>query len=132
VLAILGTLAAIVGPNVFGNLGDAKSATARTQIESFTLALDLYRLHNGAYPTTGQGLDALRTPPVAPPLPASWRGPYLRRRVPDDPWGRPYRYVAPGAENPDSYDLYSLGRDDRPGGEGEDRDVLSWDESDSR
>lgn len=126
VIAVIATLVSIVAPSVFQNVGDAKINAARSQIEIFALALDSYRLHNSVYPTTEQGLDALRTMPTVGEPPRNWRGPYLRKAVPVDPWGRPYHYISPGRENPESYDLYSLGRDGRVGGEGEDADITSW------
>lgn len=126
VIAIIATLAAVVAPAVFRNVGDAKVNAAKSQIEIFALALDSYRLDNDAYPTTAQGLDALRTQPTTGELPRNWRGPYLRKVVPHDPWGRAYLYVAPGKENPTSYDVYTLGRDGAIGGEGEDADIASW------
>jgi general secretion pathway protein G len=125
VIAVIGTLALLVGPAVFRNVGDANVAAARSQIEIFALALDSYRVDNHGYPTTDQGLAALRTLPAGDAA-RSWRGPYLRKVVPPDPWRRPYVYLSPGRENPDSYDLYSLGRDGRVGGEGEDADITSW------
>jgi general secretion pathway protein G len=99
---------------------------AKSQVEIFALALDSYRLDNDAFPTTAQGLDALRVLPTVGDPPRNWRGPYLRKLVPHDPWGRPYLYVAPGKENPTSYDVYTLGRDGAIGGEGEDADITSW------
>lgn len=130
VVAIIATLAAVVAPSIFRNVGDAKSASARTQLEVFALALSQYRLDNGTLPTTEQGLSALRLQPSTPDadgnLPANWRGPYLSRVVPLDPWGRSYVYHAPGVANADAYDLYTLGRDGRAGGEGEDADLTSW------
>jgi general secretion pathway protein G len=126
VIVVIAILAGLVGPMVFGNVGDAKVQAARAQIELLGLALDAYRLDNDAYPTTAQGLEALRVLPTSEPLPRRWRGPYLRKTVPLDPWGRPYVYRAPGEVNPGSYDLLSLGRDGRPGGEGEDADLTSW------
>ncbi|GJG89833.1 hypothetical protein tb265_50140 [Gemmatimonadetes bacterium T265] len=130
VIAIIAALAAVVAPAIFRNVGDAKVAAAKSQLEVFGLALQQYRLDNDALPTTEQGLAALRTPPPAPGAdgqpPRNWRGPYLTRAVPLDPWGRPYVYVAPGVANPASYDLYSLGRDGRAGGGDEDADVTSW------
>lgn len=126
VIAIIATLAAVVAPAVFRNVGDAKVQAARSQLEIFALALDSYRLDNDTYPANEQGLAALRTLPTAGEPPRNWRGPYLRKEVPLDPWGRPYVYVAPGRANPTSYDLYSLGRDGKPGGEGEDADLTSW------
>ena len=126
VIVVITLLAAPVGPNVFRNLGMAKDATARSQIELFGAALDSYRLDNGRYPTTGQGLAALRTPPGTDPAPRNWRGPYLRKEVPLDPWGKPYVFVSPGEVNPTGYDLVSLGADGNAGGEGEDTDIVSW------
>ena len=126
VLAIIGTLAALVGPSVFRNVGDSRLEAARSQIELFALGLEQYRLDNHAYPSTGQGLSALRTMPASDEAPRNWRGPYLRRVVPDDPWKRPYIYESPGRHNPTTYDLYTFGRDGRPGGENEDSDVTSW------
>lgn len=126
VIAVIAVLAAVVGPNVLKNLSDANEGAARTQIELMGTALDSYRLHNHAYPTTEQGLAALRTEPTAGERPPRWRGPYLRKPLPDDPWGRPYVYVSPGRHDAQGYDLYSLGRDGREGGEGEDADVTSW------
>jgi general secretion pathway protein G len=126
VIAIIGVLAAVVAPSIFRNVGDAKVTSAKTQIEQFATALNQYRLDSDVYPTTEQGLVALRTLPTVGDPPRNWRGPYLSRVVPLDPWGRPYVYLAPGTENPESYDLYSLGRDGKIGGEGEDADVTSW------
>lgn len=126
VLAIIATLAAVVAPSIFRHVGDAKTDAARSQIEIFALALDAYRLDTDQYPSSTQGLAALRAKPVTGDVPPAWRGPYLRKEVPPDPWGRPYVYVAPGVVNPASYDLYSLGRDGKPGGSGEDADVTSW------
>ena len=126
VIAIIATLAAVVAPAVFRNVGDAKAGAARSQIEIFAVALSSYRLDNDAFPSAEQGLAALRTMPTTGELPKNWRGPYLSRVVPPDPWGRPYVYVSPGRENATSYDLYTLGRDGKPGGDGEDADVTSW------
>lgn len=128
VIAIIGTLAMLVGPSVLRNVGEANVTAARTQIETLAVALDAYRLDVGAYPTTEEGLSVLRVRPLAGAAAGAWRGPYLRKRVPADPWGRPYVYQSPGSHNPDSYDLYSLGRDGEPGGEGENGDITSWGE----
>jgi len=127
VVAVLAVLAALVAPNVFGHLGTAKDAAARSQMEMLGAALDAYRLDNGRYPTTAQGLETLRSEPVVEPRPRNWRGPYLRRAVPLDPWGNPYVFVSPGEANPNGYDLLSYGADGRPGGVGEDSDIFSWD-----
>jgi general secretion pathway protein G len=125
-IAIIATLAAIVAPSLFSNVGQARQNAAKSQIQILSLALDAYRVDNDAYPATEQGLEALRTFPVASDPPKNWRGPYLRQLVPLDPWGRPYVYVSPGLANPAAYDLYTLGKDGKPGGEGEDADVTSW------
>ena len=124
-LAIIATLAAIVAPSLFGNISDARQKAARSQIQILSLALDAYRLDCDTVPSTEQGLEALRSLPVSDP-PANWKGPYLRQLVPLDPWGRPYVYVSPGVANPSSYDLYTLGRDGKPGGDAESADVTSW------
>ena len=122
VLMILGLLAGLVGPRVLKYMGGAKSDTARLQIEEFGSGLDLYHLEVGRYPTTEEGLEALSRAPAGVD---NWNGPYLKKKtIPMDPWGRPYHYRSPG-ENGD-YDLYSLGRDNADGGEGEDEDIVSW------
>ena len=122
VLVILGLLAALAGPRVIGYLGGAKTDTAELQVKNFKSALDLYRLDTGVYPTTQQGLGALvRNPGNAP----GWKGPYVDAPdVPLDPWGNAYQYKAPGEHGP--YDLFSLGSDKAPGGNGEAGDVTSW------
>jgi len=126
VIAVLAMLAALVAPNVFQHVGTAKDATARSQIELLGAGLDAYRLDNGRYPTTEQGLEGLQTQPTTQPIPTNWRGPYLRRAIPLDPWGNPYIYLSPGEVNPRGYDLLSLGADGEPGGEGENADIKSW------
>jgi len=126
VIVVIAVLAGLVAPNVFKHVGEAKSVSARSQIEMLGAALDAYRFDNGRYPATDQGLGALWQAPVLEPRPASWRGPYLRKEVPLDPWGRPYIYRSPGEQNPTGYDLVSYGADGQPSGEGEAADVLSW------
>ena len=126
VIAIIATLAAVVAPAVFQHVSDAKIEAGKSQLEIFALALNSYRLDNDNFPTTEQGLEALRTMPSTGDVPRNWRGPYLSRVVPLDPWGRPYVYTAPGKANPSSYDLYTLGRDGKVGGTGEDADLTSW------
>jgi len=126
VIVVIAVLAGLVAPNVFKHVGEAKSVSARSQIEMLGAALDAYRLDTGRYPATDQGLGALWQAPVQEPRPATWRGPYLRKEVPLDPWGRPYIYRSPGEQNPGGYDLVSYGADGQPGGEGEAADVLSW------
>lgn len=126
VILVLGMLAALVAPNIVSNVGTAKSAAARSQVELFGAALDAYRLDNDDYPTTDQGLEALRQAPTVVPQPRNWRGPYLKKDVPLDPWSRPYQYRYPSSEVGGGYELASYGRDGVAGGEGEDADVLSW------
>lgn len=126
VIAIIATLASVVGPSIFGNVGEAKRTAAKAQLASFSLALDGYRLDLDAYPSSDEGLGALREPPPGLPQADRWRGPYLRQAVPLDPWGRPWIYVSPGTVNPSSFDLFSLGRDGERGGAGDDADVTSW------
>lgn len=125
VIVVIAILATLVAPNIFKNVGEAKSTTARAQIENLSSALDAYRLDNGTYPSTQQGLDALTTLPTIDP-PANWKQPYLRKAVPNDPWGKPYIYIFPGESNPMGFDLLSYGADGKLGGEGEDADILSW------
>ena len=123
VVVVIGVLAGLVGPMVFRNVGDAKFTAAKAQIELFGLALDQYRLDNSYYPTTAQGLGALMDPPEGEPSAHNWRGPYLRKDMPNDPWDRAYVYQCPSVNNPDRYDLLSYGRDGRAGGGGEDADI---------
>lgn len=126
VIIVIGLLAGMVGPRILGRVSEAKTTTARTQVELLGLALDNYRLDNGGYPTTEQGMAALQEKPAREPAALDWRGPYLKKAIPTDPWGRPYGYRSPGEHNPTGYDLWTLGRDGREGGEGDDADVSSW------
>jgi len=126
VIIVIAMLATLVAPSVFQHVDEAKASTAKAQIEMLSAALDAYRLDNDRYPTTDQGLAALRAAPTASPTPRRWRGPYLRRELPVDPWGKPYVFRSPGTVNPESFDLLTLGRDGREGGQGEDADVTSW------
>ena len=125
VIVVIAILATLVAPSIIRNVGDARVATARTQIETFGTALDAYRLDNGTYPSTAQQLLALWQRPAVD-APANWKQPYLRKAVPKDPWGREYLYVSPGLVNPQGYDLQSLGADGKTGGEGDDADIVSW------
>jgi general secretion pathway protein G len=120
VMIILGLLAALVAPKMFQKVGSSKQKAAKTQISMIGTALDAYRLDIGSYPSTADGLEALRKNPGH----GAWDGPYLSKDVPRDPWGRPYVYHAPGERG--DYDLYSLGGDGQEGGEGENADVTSW------
>ncbi len=122
VLAILGLLAGLVGPQVMKFLGSSKTKTAKLQVDSLSGTLDMYRLETGRYPTNEQGLQALVENPGDV---SNWNGPYLKKdQVPNDPWGFEYQYRFPGEHG--SFDIWSLGADNREGGEGENADVHSW------
>ena len=123
VVIILGILAAIVAPNVIGRIGDAQVYAAHQDLRGIESALKLYRMDNFSYPTTEQGLEALITKPADPNV-RNWKGSYLERQ-PKDPWGNGYLYLNPG--NNGEIDIYTLGRDGRPGGDGEDADIGNWD-----
>lgn len=118
VIVIIGLLAGYVAPRYFGQVGKSEVQVARAQIDSLEKALDQYRLDNRHYPSAEQGLDALV---LKPSDEANWAGPYLKKAVPNDPWGRPYVYRVPGSKG--DFEVYSLGRDGKPGGSGEDADI---------
>lgn len=123
VIIIIGTLAALVIPRFAGRGEQARITAAKVDILSnIPLALDLYELDNGDFPTTEQGLSSLVTKPTIPPIPKNWNGRYLKRK-PVDPWGDAYVYMCPGVHNRDDYDLYSLGKDGVEGGED---DIDNW------
>jgi general secretion pathway protein G len=126
VIVILGILITYVAPKFMGRTEQAKRTQTKIQIGSIETALKLYRLDNGYYPTTEQGLEALVEAPTVGRLPKAWReGGYLEKgKVPKDPWGNEYVYLSPGVQG--DYDLSSYGPDGEPGGEGEDEDVNSW------
>ena len=128
VITILGVLAALIVPRVVGRTDDARIAAAKQDIASIMQALKLYRLDNGRYPTTDQGLQALITRPTTEPVPSNWKqGGYLdRSTVPSDPWGEPYKFLNPGVRG--EIDVFSLGRDRANGGEpnSPDADIGSW------
>lgn len=121
VLVVLGLLVSIVGPKYFSQLGKSEAKAASAQIASLAKALDLYRLDVGSYPPGTTGLAALNANPASEP---KWKGPYLQKEVPADPWGRPYVYKSPGEHG--DYDLASLGKDGRLGGSDENADITSW------
>jgi general secretion pathway protein G len=126
VIVVIAILASLVAPNVLQHIGTANDTAAKAQIAAFVNGLDAYRLHMGAYPTTEDGLSALVSPPQDDRA-SRWRGPYMRKNeIPLDPWSNPYVYVSPGEVNPNGFDLYSLGADGQPGGEGENADIVSW------
>ena len=126
VIIILGVLAGLIIPRVMGRPDEARQAKAKMQIESLESALKLYKLDNGPYPTTEQGLKALVEAPAAGNLPRNWRaGGYLEKgKVPKDPWGNEFIYVSPGSHG--DFDLSSLGADGEAGGEGVDKDIHNW------
>jgi len=121
VLVIIGLMAALVGPALYQRINPAKETVARGQIQIFTTALDTYFVDVGRYPSTQEGLGALR---VKPEGAKKWNGPYLKKEVPKDPWGNAYIYRAPGRSG--GYEILSLGADGREGGEGENADINSW------
>ena len=122
VVSIIGLLIVLVGPRFIRGQEKAEVRAAAAQIANFGTALDTFRLDVGRYPNTQEGLAALIQRPSST---ERWDGPYLKTNVPNDPWGRPYFYRSPG-EGGRPYDLYSLGSDGAPGGDGPNRDVLSW------
>jgi len=121
VIIIIGLLAALVGPRLFGKVATAKQKSAKAQIELFGTALDTFRLDVGRYPTTEEGLKALREKPSGA---EGWQGPYLTKEIPLDPWRKVYVYKSPGEHG--EYDLISYGLDGVEGGEGENMDIVSW------
>ncbi len=127
VVFILGLLAAIVAPKIIGRTDDARIADAKMQIRNFETALKLYKLDNGFYPETSQGLQALVEQPATGRIPQKYRqGGYLEQKtIPDDPWGNPYLYLCPGLHG--DFDIMSFGADGKEGGEGKDADIRNWD-----
>ncbi len=122
VLVILGMLAALAGPRVMKYVGSSRTDTTKLQVEELMAALDMYKLEVGRYPNTQEGLQALVEAPAGA---TNWNGPYLRKKtLPKDPWGADYHYASPGQHG--SVDISSFGADGREGGEGEDKDVVSW------
>lgn len=121
VMVIIGLLAAYVAPRYFTQVGKSEVRVARAQIDAFEKALDQYRADTSRYPSTDQGLAALMKAPTGE---SRWDGPYLKRQIPMDPWGRPYQYKAPGEHG--DVDIFSLGRDGQPGGSGDAADIGNW------
>ncbi len=125
VVVIIGILASVVVPRIMDNPDKARAAKARNDIQALGGALDIYRLDNFVYPTTDQGLDALINPPTSSPEPPNWKkGGYIKKAS-KDPWGNEYLYLNPGEHG--ETDIYSLGADGAPGGEGPNKDIGSWD-----
>ncbi len=129
VVVILSILALYVGPRILGEPQKARINQAMIQIKSIETAIKMYKLDNGVYPSTEQGLEALVQAPEVGQLARKWRkGGYLeKRKVPKDPWGNDYVYLAPGVHNTEDFDLLSYGPDGELGGEGENADVTNWD-----
>lgn len=121
VIVIIGLLVSYVAPRYFSQVGKSEIKAAQAQIDGFDKALDQYRLDVGHFPTTEQGLAALNAQPAGE---SRWAGPYLKKAVPNDPWGQPYQYRSPGEHG--EFDLYSFGKDGKPGGEGESADIVNW------
>ena len=121
VLVILGLLAGYVAPRYFSQIGKSEVKTAQAQIGALEKALDQYRIDTNRYPSTEQGLSALNTKPAGE---ARWDGPYLKKAVPNDPWGNPYQYRMPGEHG--EVDIFSFGRDGQPGGDGDGADIGNW------
>lgn len=124
VVVILGVLAAFVVPRFLDKPGEARQVKARADIQALATALQMYRLDNFAYPSTNQGLDALVSKPGGSPEARNWRSGGYMDRLPKDPWGRDYIYLSPGQHG--DFDVYSLGNDGQPGGEGENADIGNW------
>jgi general secretion pathway protein G len=126
VIVILAMLAALVGPKLMGRTDDAKIQTTRTQIGNLETALKLYKLDNGTYPTTEQGLNALGTKPTVGVIPKNYKeGGYLeKKQIPKDGWGNDYLYISPGEHG--DYDLFSYGADGAKGGDGKNSDITNW------
>lgn len=124
VVVILGILAALIVPKVMSRPDEARIAAARQDVATLAQALKLYKLDNLAYPSTDQGLQALVARPNSAPVPANWKAGGYLERLPKDPWGRDYRYLNPGRRG--EIDIFSLGADGEPGGEGNDADVGNW------
>lgn len=127
VIVILALLAALVGPKLMGRTDDAKITDAKVQIKNMETALKLYKLDNGSFPATEQGLGALVSKPTVGLIPKNFKeGGYLEsKKVPKDPWGNEYLYVSPGEHG--DYDLFSYGADGAKGGEGKNADIGNWD-----
>lgn len=121
VMVIIGLLAGYVGPKYFAQVGKSEVKAAMAQINALEKALDTYRLDTGHYPSTELGLNALMTQPASEP---KWQGPYLKKAVPPDPWGKPYIYKQPGEHG--EFDLFSYGKDGQPGGSGDAADITNW------
>ncbi len=124
VILIIGVLAALVVPKVMSRPDEARITAAKADIATISQALNLYKLDNGRYPSTEQGLAALVKKPSLPPIPSNWKSEGYLDRLPKDPWGSPYQYLQPGIHG--AIDVFSLGADRAAGGENSDADIGSW------
>ena len=122
VIVIIGVLAALIAPKILNRVGEAKATAAKADISNLMNALKMYKLDNGRYPSTDQGLQALVAKPTSGSIPGNWKG-YLDK-LPTDPWHNPYQYANPGVHG--EIDVFSFGADGQPGGEGDDADIGSW------
>lgn len=127
VMAIVLILTASVGISAIKQIDKARIVTAKSQLDTFSLALDSYYMDAGTYPTQEQGLDALWIKPESSPEPKNWSGPYISKSVPKDPWGNDYHYINPG-ENNLPYGIISYGKDGLEGGDGNNADIKTWEE----
>lgn len=127
VVVIIGTLAAFVAPKFFDEPGKARQVSAKQQLKGFMTALEMYNLDNHTYPSTEQGLKALKDEPTSDPEPANYKDGGYMNNIPKDPWGRDYVYLSPGV-NSKNYDLMSYGADGKKGGKDEDADIVSWEQ----
>jgi len=122
VVIIIGVLAAFVGPKIIGRVGQSRVTAAKNQIGALESSLDMFYIDNGRYPTTEEGLEALN---IKPDTAKKWRGPYLKKKLPKDPWNNDYIYLCPGRDGRD-YEIVCHGADSEEGGEGDNADIVSW------
>ena len=133
VVLIVGLLMTVLATNVFRRLGGAQADIARLQVSKLSQQLELYKLDNGTYPTSAQGLDALVHEPTTEPRPRRYpEGGYVSAKDLLDPWQMPFKYERPGKNNARSFDLYSFGADGQPGGEGENAEIGNWEVTEPR
>ncbi|MCX7919687.1 MAG: type II secretion system major pseudopilin GspG [bacterium] len=130
VVVIIAILAGFIIPNAVKQLPGVKIDRTKADIVNISNVIDLYYMHNGNYPTTDQGLQALIEKPTSAPIPKDWRGPYLKKKqVPVDPWGNEYKYKCPGDHNPEEYDIWSMGPD---GQDGSEDDIGNWEKPEKK
>ena len=126
VVVIIGILAALVVPKIMSRPEQARIVKAKSDVSAIQSALDLYKLDNGFYPSTNQGLQALVTAPTTAPTPSSWKSGGYLQHLPEDPWGRAYHYLNPGVHNPAGVDIFSYGSTGQPGGTPENATIGNW------